>query len=68
MVLIVTWVDDLLIMGRHDAVLDVKKQIGELMLIEDCEEMCEYVGYKITQKHDNAMVIKHPMIVQSFEG
>ena len=35
-VLIATWVDDLLIVGRHDTMLEVKLKIGELMPIEDC--------------------------------
>ena len=39
-VLIASWVDDLLIMGRHDEVVEVKLKIGELMPIEDCGENC----------------------------
>ena len=66
-VLIATWVDDLFIMGRHDAVVEVKLKIGELMPIKECGEMREYVGCKITPLHDNSLVITHPVILQSFD-
>ena len=65
LVLIISWVDDLLICGPKDAVLQVKADLLTQFDCDDVGELEEYVGCKIERDKDT-FKITQPVLLQSF--
>jgi hypothetical protein len=65
LVLIVSWVDDLLVAGHKDAVMNVKKQILAHFECDDVGELTEYVGCLVERDKD-CIRMTQPVMLQSF--
>jgi hypothetical protein len=66
LVLWVTWVDDCLVCGKKEAVLEAK---ADLMSRFDCDEvgeLKEYIGCKV-DRGDGFLKLTQPVLLQSFE-
>jgi hypothetical protein len=50
LVIIVSWIDDNLIVGSEAAVLEAKKDMMNRFECDDCGEIREYIGCKIDRK------------------
>jgi hypothetical protein len=66
LVLIASWVDDLLMCGNEALVMKVKKQLFEHLDCDDVGELTEYVGCKIERDKDSIRLTQ-PVLLQSFE-
>jgi len=64
LVLIVSWVDDILICGPKPAVLQVKADIKKHFECDDLGELTEYVGNKIERDKDS-IKLTQPVLLQS---
>jgi len=65
LILIISWVDDLLICGRKQACMEVKEAIMQHFEIDDVGEMKEYVGCKV-ERRDGTIKLTQPVLLQSF--
>jgi hypothetical protein len=66
LVLIASWVDDLLICGCEKAVMNVKKELFSHLKCDDVGELTEYVGCKIVRTA-NSIQLTQPVLIQSFQ-
>ena len=66
LVLIASWVDDLLICGKKQEVLNVKKELFSHLQCDDVGELTEYVGCKIVRDKDSIQLTQ-PVLIQSFQ-
>ena len=66
LVIIVSWIDDNLIVGSKEAVLEAKKDMMERFECDDCGEIQEYVGCKI-DRDGRELKFTQPVLLQSFE-
>ena len=64
--LVISWIDDNLIIGNTKAVARTKKNLTTRFDCEECGELDEYVGCKITRIGKSALKITQPVIIQSF--
>ena len=65
LVIIASWVDDLLICGKEKAVKSVKEELFTHLKCDDIGELNEYVGCKIVRNH-NSIQLTQPVLIQSF--
>jgi hypothetical protein len=65
LVLIISWVDDLLICGQKEAVLKTKEDLKKHFEIDDVGELKEYVGCKVERDKDS-IKLTQPVLLQSF--
>ena len=66
LVIIASWVDDLLICGNEKAVMNAKKELFSHLKCDDVGELTEYVGCKITRNSDSIQLTQ-PVLIQSFK-
>ena len=66
LVIIASWVDDLLICGKEKAVMNVKKELFSHLKCDDVGELTEYVGCKITRDKDSIQLTQ-PVLIQSLQ-
>ena len=66
LVVIVSWVDDLLMAGNKELVLQAKKDLTDNVDCDDTGELSEYVGCKIERDKDS-IKITQPVLLQSFK-
>ena len=66
LVLIVSWIDDNLIMGTKEAVAKTKHELMSRFDCKDCGELDEYVGCRIT-KLQGAIKFTQDVLLQSYE-
>ncbi len=65
LVLIISWIDDNMIVGSKAAVLEAKKAMMERFECNDCGEIKEYVGCKIVQD-GRELKLTQPVLLQSY--
>jgi len=65
LVIIVSWIDDNLIVGSKAAVLEARKDMMDRFECEDCGEIEEYVGCKIV-KDGRELKFTQPVLLQSY--
>ena len=61
-VMLVSWIDDNLIVGSQKAVEELKKELMDRFPCEDCGELDEYVGCKITRT-DTSLKFTQPVLL-----
>ena len=66
LVMIVSWIDDTLIVGSNTAVAKNEERLMSRFDCEDCGELDGYVGYKITRIGNDAVKFTHPVILQNY--
>ena len=66
LVMVVSWIDDNLIIGDKKAVEVLKTEFMRRFECEDCGELDEYVGCKI-ERTDTTIKFTQPVLLQSFE-
>ncbi len=64
MVLVVSWIDDNLIIGSKKTVEKAKKDLMERFDCKDCGDIEEYVGCKIVRT-ENSLKFIQPVLLQS---
>ncbi len=65
MVLIVSWIDDNLIIGPKNVVEKTKKDLMERFDCKDCGDIKEYMGCKI-ERTKNSLKFTQPVLMQSY--
>jgi len=65
LMMILSWIDDNLIIGSESAVPKVKKDLMSRFECDDCGEMREYVGCKI-ERTGRKLKFTQPVLLQSF--
>ena len=66
--ILASWVDDLIVTGDEDTVMKQKSNLKEMVAIDDCGEMDEYVGCKVDiNKDERELKFTQPVMIQSFE-
>jgi hypothetical protein len=66
LVLWVTWVDDCLVCGKKEAVLEAKKDLMSRFDCDEVGELTEYIGCKV-DRGDRYLRLTQPVLLQSFE-
>jgi hypothetical protein len=66
LVLWVTWVDDCMVCGKKDAVLEAKKGMMSCFDCDEVGELTEYIGCKV-DRGDGYLRLTQPVLLQSFE-
>ena len=70
LIIILSWIDDLLIFGKREGVLHYNKKITDLLLI-DCDDigpLTDYIGNKIEFNRDERWVrLPQPVLLRSFK-
>ena len=66
LVVLISWIDDNLIVGSEEAVTQVKKDLMDRFDCEDCGDLDEYVGCKITRLGNDALKFTQPVLLQSY--
>jgi hypothetical protein len=62
------WIDDFLVCGNNQSVMEAKDMIGKSFDCEDVGEMNEYVGCKIERDLEApSLCMTQPVLLQSFE-
>ena len=68
LIIILSWIDDLLIFGKHEGVLHYNKQITDLIDCDDIGPLTDYIGNKIEFNRDERWVrLTQPVLLQSFK-
>ena len=67
LVIIVSWIDDNLLIGKSEAVAIAKEQLMSRFDCEECGELNEYIGCKITRPDKYSLKFTQPVLLQSFE-
>ena len=68
LVVILSWIDDLLIFGKREGVLHYKKKIIDLIDCHDIGPLMDYIGNKIEFNHDEPWVrLTQPVLLRSFK-
>jgi hypothetical protein len=65
LVLIVSWIDDNLIIGPKNVVEKTKKDLMERFDCKDCGDIKEYMGCKI-ERTKNSLKFTQPVLMQSY--
>jgi hypothetical protein len=67
LLLYLSWVDDILITGTKEDVMDAKKALSQHFTLDEQGEMLEYVGCKIEHNREEQwMKMTQPVMIQSF--
>jgi hypothetical protein len=66
LVLWVTWVDDCLVCGNKEAVMEAKKDLMSRFDCDEVGELTEYIGCKV-ERGDGYLRLTQPVLLQSFE-
>lgn len=66
LVMIVSWIDDMLIIGNDKLARETSKDFMSRFDCDDCGEIAEYVGCKIERK-EGELTFTQPVLLQSFE-
>jgi hypothetical protein len=66
LVLWVTWVDDCLVCGKKEAVLEAKKDLMSRFDCDEVGELTEYIGCKV-DRGDGYLRLTQPVLLQSFD-
>jgi hypothetical protein len=66
LVLWVTWVDDCLVCGDKEAVMEAKKDLMSRFDCDEVGELTEYIGCKV-ERGDGYLRLTQPVLLQSFE-
>ena len=56
LIIILSWIDDLLIFGKREGVLHYKKKITDLIDCDDIGPLTDHIGNKIEFNHDECWV------------
>ena len=67
MVIMISWIDDNMIVGPSDLVMKLKAELMKEFECDDCGELNEYVGNKIERVGEDAIRFVQSVLVQSFE-
>ena len=68
LIIILSWIDDLLIFGKHEGILHYKKKITDLIDCDDIGPLTDYIGDKIEFNCDERWVrLTQPVLLQSFK-
>jgi len=67
LVIIISWIDDNLIIGCPEVVERTKKELMTYFECEDCGEMEEYVGNRLTRLEDGGLKFTQDVLIQSFK-
>ncbi len=67
LVLIVSWIDDNLIIGSKQAVEKAKKDLMERFDCKDCGDLDKYVGCKVVRT-ENLLKFTQPVLMQSYSN
>jgi hypothetical protein len=63
------WIDDFLVCGTEQSVMEAKDMMGKIFNCEDVGEMNEYVGCKIERDLEApSLRMTQPVLLQNFEG
>ena len=66
--LLASWVDDLIVAGKEDTVSYQKSKLKEMVPIDDCGSMDEYVGCKVDiDRVERKLKFTQPVMIQSFQ-
>ena len=66
LIIIISWVDDLLLCGKKEAVLKEKEELLKHFDCDDIGELNEYVGCKIERTEDS-FKLTQPVLLQSYQ-
>ena len=64
--IIISWIDDNLIVGSAEAVAQAKEALMDRFDCEDCGELDEYIGCKIDRIDDGALKMTQHVLQQSY--
>ena len=67
LVIIISWIDDNLIIGSLEVVARAKKELMTYFEYEDCGETKEYAGNKLTRLEDGGLKFTQDVLIQSFK-
>ena len=68
LVLWLSWVDDCLIAGKKEQVVEAKQQMMSNFDCDEIGELKEYVGCKVEHNHEEGFIkLTQPVLLQSFE-
>jgi hypothetical protein len=64
----ISWIDDFLVCGNNQSVMEAKDMMGKIFDCEDVGEMNKYVGCKIERDLEEPLLrMTQPVLLQSFE-
>jgi len=63
----ISWIDDNMIVGPSDMVMQLKSDLMKEFECDDCGELNEYIGNKIERVGEDAIRFVQTVLVQSFE-
>jgi hypothetical protein len=67
LVVVISWIDDLLIVGKKEMVEATRKQFNERFECDDVGEMTEYIGCNIEYDQEQKQIkVTQPVLIQSF--
>ena len=68
LIIILSWIDDLLIFGKCEGVIHYNKMIADLIDCDDIGPLTDYIGNKIEFIHDEHWVrLTQPVLLRSFK-
>ena len=62
----ISWIDDNMILGPSDLVMQLKSDLMKLFDCDDCGKLEEYVGNKIEYVGDDAIRLVQTVLMQSY--
>jgi len=66
--LVASWLDDLIVTGEEDIVSHQKSKLKEMVSIDDCGNIDEYIGCKVDINRDEReLKFTQPVMIQSFQ-
>ncbi len=66
LVIMISWIDDNMILGPEDLVMQVKADLMKQFECDDCGRLEEYVGNKINYVGDDAIQFVQTVLLQSY--
>jgi hypothetical protein len=66
LVIMISWIDDNMIVGPSDLVLKLKSDLMELFECDDCGGLTEYIGNKIERVGEDAIRLVPTVLTQSY--
>jgi hypothetical protein len=67
LVIMISWIDDNMIVGPSDLVLNLKSNLIEQVECDDCGVLTEYIGNKIECIGEDAIQLVQTVLTQSYE-
>jgi hypothetical protein len=68
LIILISWIDDFLVCGNKQSVMEAKDMMGKTFDCEDVSEMNEYVGCKIKRDLEAPLLrMTQPVLLQSFK-